>query len=120
MAEAAKSVGGTAAIVAAAEALSQNAAEAAESVELFRHGTLQVKVYAPRGVDNQTPHKRDEAYVVLRGEGEFVSEAGRKRFAAGDFIFAPAGVPHRFENFSSDFAVWVFFYGPDGGEVTSG
>jgi mannose-6-phosphate isomerase-like protein (cupin superfamily) len=103
-------------MVTAAEALAQDAAEAAESVELFRHGTLQVKVYAPRGTDNQKPHARDEAYVVLRGAGEFVSEAGRQRFAAGDFIFARAGVPHRFENFSDDFAVWVFFYGPEGGE----
>jgi hypothetical protein len=24
---------------------------------------------------------------------------------------------HRFEPFSPDFAVWVFFYGPEGGEV---
>jgi mannose-6-phosphate isomerase-like protein (cupin superfamily) len=115
VAEAAKSSSSTA-IVTAAEALAQNANEAAESVELFRHGTLQVKIYAPRGADDQTPHKRDEAYVVLRGDGEFVCEAGRQRFAKGDFIFAPAGVPHRFENFSDDFAVWVFFYGPEGGE----
>ncbi|HZU23542.1 MAG TPA: cupin domain-containing protein [Terriglobales bacterium] len=104
------------AVIRAAEALAQDPAEAAESVELFRHGTLQVKVYAPPGVDDQTPHRRDEAYVVLRGQGEFVSEGSRQAFAAGDFIFARAGVPHRFERFSSDFAVWVFFYGPDGGE----
>ena len=24
---------------------------------------------------------------------------------------------HRFEEFSDDFLVWVFFYGPEGGEV---
>ena len=84
--------------------------------ELFRHGTLQVKLYAPRGIDDQTPHTRDEAYVVLGGTGEFVSDAGRRMFGPGDFIFAPAGVPHHFEDFSDDFAVWVFFYGPEGGE----
>ena len=27
-----------------------------------------------------------------------------------------AGVVHRFEGFSEDFLVWVFFYGPEGGE----
>ena len=27
-----------------------------------------------------------------------------------------AGVEHRFEDFSADFATWVFFYGPEGGE----
>jgi hypothetical protein len=26
-------------------------------------------------------------------------------------------VPHRFENFSDDLALWVFFYGPEGGEA---
>jgi len=35
---------------------------------------------------------------------------------AGSFIFVPAGDIHRFEDFSSDFAVWVAFYGPEGGE----
>jgi hypothetical protein len=27
-------------------------------------------------------------------------------------------VEHRFEDFSDDLAVWVIFYGPDGGEQT--
>jgi hypothetical protein len=31
-------------------------------------------------------------------------------------LFVPAGVEHRFEDFSDDFAVWVVFWGPDGGE----
>ena len=86
------------------------------SVEVFGHGTLSVKVYAPRGRDAQTPHTRDEAYVVARGTGEFVSGDTRVPFGPGDFLFAAAGVPHRFENFSDDFAVWVLFYGPEGGE----
>ncbi len=37
--------------------------------------------------------------------------------STGDFLFVPAGVEHRFENFTSDFATWVFFYGPVGGEA---
>ena len=86
------------------------------SQELFRHGSLQVKVYSPAGSDPQSPHIRDEAYVVIAGQGTFVSDAGRQSFEPGDFLFAPAGVPHRFEEFTSDFAVWVFFYGPEGGE----
>jgi hypothetical protein len=28
----------------------------------------------------------------------------------------PAEVERRFENFTEDFAVWVFFYGSEGGE----
>jgi mannose-6-phosphate isomerase-like protein (cupin superfamily) len=86
------------------------------SVSGFRHGTLEVKLYAPRGHDPQTPHRRDEVYVVISGEGEFVHGEQRDRFSAGDALFVAAGVEHRFEGFSDDLAVWVLFYGPDGGE----
>lgn len=82
----------------------------------FEHGTLAVKVYAPRGTDPQTPHTRDEIYVVISGSGTFVHGDERTAFQAGDFLFAAAGVVHRFEDFTDDFAVWVFFYGPEGGE----
>ena len=85
-------------------------------VELFRHGTLSVELYAPRGVDPQTPHSRDELYVIARGAGEFLCAERRQRFAAGDLLFVPARVVHRFERFSDDFAAWVMFYGPEGGE----
>jgi mannose-6-phosphate isomerase-like protein (cupin superfamily) len=82
----------------------------------FEHGTLQVGLYAPRGVDDQTPHTRDEVYVVMRGTGEFTNGDRRDRFAPGDVLFVPAHRAHRFENFSDDFAAWVFFYGPEDGE----
>src|SRR5262249_37693293 len=87
------------------------------SVALFEHGSLVVKVYAPRGTDPQQPHSRDEAYIVAHGTGEFVHGETRVSFEAGDFLFAAAGEPHRFENFTDDFAVWVLFYGPEGGEA---
>ena len=86
------------------------------SVAVFEHGTLQVKLYAPRGSDPQQPHSRDELYVIARGEGWFVNDDRRHRFGPHDVLFAKAGVPHRFEAFSDDFLVWVFFYGPEGGE----
>lgn len=92
------------------------AAAGATYVELLRHGTLSVELYAPRGVDPQEPHSRDELYVVASGSGEFVCGPRRQRFAAGDLIFVPAGMTHRFEHFSADLAVWVAFYGPEGGE----
>jgi mannose-6-phosphate isomerase-like protein (cupin superfamily) len=87
------------------------------SIALFQHGTLTVKLYAPRGSDPQTPHTRDEIYVVIRGTGEFVCASERRKFGPHDFLFVPAGMEHRFENFSDDLAVWVFFYGPEGGET---
>lgn len=88
----------------------------ARFVTLFEHGTLSVELYAPRGTDPQTPHRRDEVYVVARGSGTFWDGLDRRPVAPGDFLFVAAGVPHRFEDFTDDFAVWVMFYGPDGGE----
>ena len=49
-------------------------------VELFTHGTLAVELYAPRGDDPQTPHSRDEVYVVVKGSGYFRNGAERHRF----------------------------------------
>lgn len=83
---------------------------------VFKHGTLVVEFYKPEKVDHQKPHERDEIYVVATGSGVFHNGGKRSDFKAGDFLFVPAGVEHRFENFSEDFATWVFFYGPAGGE----
>jgi len=84
---------------------------------VFKHGSLVVEIYAPRGVDPQTPHTRDEVYVVVQGSGEFVNGPSRHPFGPGDVLFVPAGVEHRFENFTNDFILWVIFYGPEGGEI---
>jgi len=86
----------------------------------FRRGTLEVELYAPRGTDPQTPHAKDELYVVVSGRGEFIAgEHPTQRFAfgPGDFLFVAAGVPHKFDKFTDDLSVWVVFYGPNGGEV---
>ena len=87
---------------------------------VFGHGSMEVEVYAPRGTDPQTPHTRDELYVVVRGSGEFVNGPERHPFGPGDVLFVPAGVEHRFEGFTDDFVVWVIFYGPEGGEANGG
>lgn len=87
-----------------------------EFVKLFRHGTLEVEIYKPHRVDRQTPHTRDEVYVVIAGSGFFVNGSSRQPFVAGEMLFVPAGVEHRFEEFTEDFATWVLFYGPEGGE----
>jgi mannose-6-phosphate isomerase-like protein (cupin superfamily) len=86
-------------------------------VALLEHGSLVTKLYAPHVNDSQTPHSRDEVYVIARGSGEFVCGANRQQFQSLDVLFVAAGVEHRFENFTEDFAVWVFFYGPEGGEM---
>jgi mannose-6-phosphate isomerase-like protein (cupin superfamily) len=85
-------------------------------IELFRHGSLAVEFYRPEGVDRQSPHTRDEVYVVVFGSGTFLCDGVRRPFEPGEVLFAAAGVEHRFEDFTPDFATWVFFYGPEGGE----
>jgi mannose-6-phosphate isomerase-like protein (cupin superfamily) len=87
-----------------------------EFTTLFRHGTLEVEIYRPVGTDRQQPHRRDELYVVISGTGTFVHGAARTPFGPGAALFVEAGVEHRFVDFTEDFATWVFFYGPDGGE----
>ena len=86
-------------------------------VELFRHGSLTVELYAPRQRDPQSPHTRDEIYSVVQGRGLFRNGAEQHPFGPGDLLFVPAGVEHRFLDFSDDLVVWVFFYGPEGGEA---
>lgn len=85
-------------------------------IELFHHGTLSVELYAPRQTDSQTPHTRDEIYVIISGSGRFRRGPEETAFDPGDVLFVPAGEEHRFLEFDDDFATWVFFYGPEGGE----
>jgi mannose-6-phosphate isomerase-like protein (cupin superfamily) len=54
---------------------------------------------------------------VIRGTGWFVCDGTRAPIGPGDLVWAPAGAVHRFEDFTDDLAVWVIFYGPEGGEA---
>ena len=95
--------------------------EGRRSAELMRHGSMTLRYYAPRGNDPQTPHDQDEIYVVQSGRGFVLAGANetsleRRAFGPGDAIFVPAGHVHRFADFTDDFAVWVVFWGPTGGE----
>ena len=105
--------------VTVAEALELlSGAGGARFAEVLEHGSLVVEIYAPRGTDPQTPHTRDEVYVVVQGTGEFVNGPDHQSFGPGDVLFVPAGVEHRFERFTEDLIVWVIFYGPEGGEAS--
>jgi len=95
--------------------------EGARSALLMRHGSMTLRYYRPRGRDEQTPHEQDEIYIVMAGSGTFAAgpdegHLERRPFGPGDAIFAAAGAVHRFEDFTDDFATWVVFWGPDGGE----
>lgn len=85
-------------------------------ITLFEHGTLSLEIYKPDLEDHQQPHTRDEVYIIIAGNGEFVNNNLRTNFNPGDFLFVNAGMTHKFENFTKDFVTWVLFYGPEGGE----
>ena len=76
---------------------------------IYTHGSLLVEIYQPEKVDLQKPHIRDELYIVISGEGTFVNGDKRQHFHAGDVLFVPAGVEHRFENFTEGFKNLGYF-----------
>jgi mannose-6-phosphate isomerase-like protein (cupin superfamily) len=78
----------------------------------FDTGEIELRHFAPKDVDRQTPHDRDELYVVISGTAEFRRKDETVRCAPGDVLFVAAHEEHRFLDFSSDFQVWVIFYGP--------
>ena len=84
---------------------------------LGSHGSLTVELYQPMDEDLQQPDDRDECYVVTDGTGLFEMGNETVSFAPGDFIFVPAGMPHRFHDFGHSMTCWVMFYGPEGGEA---
>ncbi|MBK8556567.1 MAG: cupin domain-containing protein [Lewinellaceae bacterium] len=90
--------------------------EGSTFLELFRHGTMSVELYKPEGLDLQQPHEQDDIYIVLHGHGQFLHGSTQVSFGPGDLLFVPAGIEHRFLDFSDDFCTWVIFYGPKGGE----
>ena len=83
---------------------------------LLKNGTMELGCYRPLNTDKQKPHTRDEIYIVQTGHGVFVRGDEKINFTPGDALFVAAGIEHRFVDFSKDFAAWVVFYGPEGGE----
>ena len=93
------------------EALKElKALKGAKFATLLKNKAMSVEIYVPEKVDLQSPHKQDELYVVIEGSGFFVNGDDRHAFQKGDVLFVPAGVVHRFEDFSDDFKTWVIFY----------
>lgn len=83
---------------------------------LINNCTMSIEYYAPEKIDKQTPHLQDEIYVIASGESQFYRDGETVDCNKGDVLFVPAGMEHRFVNFKDDFATWVIFYGPKGGE----
>ena len=95
--------------------------EGAPSLTVLAHGSMQLKVFNPalntHGRDRQVPHDQDELYLVHAGTATMVIGPQQWPARAGDAFFVAAGATHRFDDVSKDFATWVVFYGPHGGET---
>jgi len=103
-------------LIASAQKLEQSGQS---SVSLFQHGDANLLLFVPQDQDNQAAHERDEIYIIQAGHGIFKRGGETVRFDAGDALFVPATVPHRFASFSADFRAWVLFFGPMGGAASS-
>lgn len=94
-----------------------------EAVQKFttvlQHGTMKVEYYKPEKVDLQKPHVQDELYIIASGSGAFIRADEKVSCQTNDVLFVPAGIEHRFEDFTDDFATWVIFYGAEGGEAST-
>ena len=82
-------------------------------VTVFERRDVSVELFVPIGMDAQEPHARDEIYVVVLGEAEFVRDGQRAHVSGGDILYVPARAAHRFEQFSDDFQTWAIFFGPE-------
>lgn len=83
------------------------------SAEAFIDGDLEVRFTAGPTKGPQTPHQRDELYIVAAGTARYRVEDKATSVGPGDLLFAAAHAAHGFEEFSEDFAIWIIFYGPD-------
>ena len=89
-------------------------------IGVLERADMLLELFQPRaGKDTQGPHDRDELYIVASGSGTFRYGAATIPFTAGDVLFVPAFVTHRFESFSDDFRTWVVFFGPKGGTAAT-
>src|SRR5271169_271551 len=81
-------------------------------LRVLEEDAFDVSLYKPDKTDPQTPHARDELYVIASGSGQFRCAGEVEAFGTGDVLFMAAVVEHRFENFTDDFSAWVVFFGP--------
>ena len=79
-------------------------------LEPFEKKGVTLVFFAPKGIDHQTFHDKDEFYIIARGSGELVLNDKRISCKAGDALFVEAFAEHWFENFSDDFATWAIFF----------
>jgi mannose-6-phosphate isomerase-like protein (cupin superfamily) len=92
-----------------AEAIDRHLTSNTDYTCLIQAPAFDVGFYRPVRFDKQSPHARDELYIIAEGTGTFACGNEQTHFSEGDLFFVPAGVEHSFRDFSYDFATWVIF-----------
>lgn len=59
--------------------------------------------------DNQTPHKEDEIYYVVRGKAKMQLGREERSVREGDVIFVERNLDHRFFDVAEELALLVIF-----------
>jgi mannose-6-phosphate isomerase-like protein (cupin superfamily) len=86
--------------------------------EQLRAPSMSVGVYllSAGSKDDQTPHREDEIYYVVRGRAALRIGSSTRPVAPGDCIFVAAGAIHQFEEISDDLELLVMFAPPYSGD----
>ena len=87
-------------------------------VECDRRPGLSVGVYHVQAGhhDPQDPHREDEVYVVVAGEGAVVVDGVRHDLRVGSMVCVPRLVTHSFVDVTTDLVLAVVFGPPEGTE----
>jgi len=93
------------------QALQKLHQESGPIANLMKEGNFSIEYYAPRGVDNQTPHAQDEIYIITSGTAGFFRNGEMVSCKANDILYVPKGMHHHFLDMSHDFGTWVIFFG---------
>ncbi len=66
-------------------------------------------VLAAGATDQQSPHREDEMYYVIRGRARFRAGDEDREIASGDVLFVAKDLEHRFHDITEELALLVFF-----------
>lgn len=93
------------------EVAARRAREASAYLEFLRVAAMSAGLYVLEAgaEDLQTPHREDEAYLVIGGKARIRVGTEERPVARGSFIFVAAGVEHRFIDIEEELSVLVIF-----------
>lgn len=79
--------------------------------EFLRVPAMSAGIYVLQAgaTDNQTPHKEDEIYYVVRGKAKMRLGREEREVREADVIFVEAGLEHRFSDIGEELVLLVIF-----------